>query len=398
MNSVTEARAASARYSDASTLALDPQLGKEPPQTASLLRPDYLFPSRQKLPQAATPMTSLLEILPSGVVVLDQRGRIIQANPAAESLLGSGLEGVSWRQVINRNFSPQLDDGHEISLISGRRVALRTCSLRHGSGQLIVLNDLTETRELQQKLSRHERLSAVGRMLSSLAHQIRTPLSAALLHAEKLKRHQDQDPAVVHTADKVLSRLHNIERQIKDMLIYARGKATPTSEVTTQALLELCREAAEELRLPQGGRLDWRLQGQGATLHCNQDALVGAVLNLIENAIQAAPAESDVVISARLSGGDTAFDEPMLIITVDNSGEPIDEALLKQLDEPFVSTKPDGTGLGLSVVRLVSHSHRGQFHLCNREHGGVRAQLRLPVRLNETRPEEHGYAEEICND
>ena len=109
-----------------------------------------------------------------------------EANPAACELLGEPLVGELWRQVIARSFAPRKDDGHEISLRDGRRLSIATRSLDAEPGQLVLLNDLTETRRLQDQLARHERLSSLGRMVASLAHQIRTPLSAAMLYAGHL--------------------------------------------------------------------------------------------------------------------------------------------------------------------------------------------------------------------
>jgi two-component system sensor histidine kinase FlrB len=375
MNSVTEALASS---SEQRRSPFPRQLFQSTGRSApSLLPPDY-FLTPQHAPEASSKLSSLLEILPNGVVILDENGVISEANPAAESLLGSGLTGVPWRQVIEHNFKPQADDGHEISLISGRRVSLTTRSLSHGRGQLIALNDLTETRNLQRKLAQHERLSTVGRMMASLAHQIRTPLSAALLQTENLRR-VCESPRTASTADKVLSRLHNIERQIRDMLIYARGDAAPSEQMPAAELIEQIRQAALDLSLPEGIQLEWRNCVEGARLHCNADAVTGAVLNLLENAVQAAAKDSTVVLSSRLLGGDGDYADAQLLVTIDNAGDAIEEELLQQLSEPFVTTKSDGTGLGLSVVRLVARTHGGQFTLANRAQGGVRAQLRLPI-------------------
>ena len=74
-------------------------------------------------------LQSLLDILPGGVVVLDGRGRVVEANPLALELLGEPLLGVFWREVIQRSFAPRADDGHEISLQDGRRLSLATRSL-----------------------------------------------------------------------------------------------------------------------------------------------------------------------------------------------------------------------------------------------------------------------------
>ncbi len=130
-------------------------------------------------------LESLLNFLPGGVVVLDSSGRVSECNPAAIDLLGEPLEGERWRDVIARSFMPRRDDGHEVSLHDGRRISIGTRNLG-ADGQIILLTDQTETRRLQTELSRHERLSALVKMMSALAHQIRTPLSAAMLYSGHL--------------------------------------------------------------------------------------------------------------------------------------------------------------------------------------------------------------------
>ena len=107
----------------------------------------------------ANRLSTLLEILPAGVVLLDESGMVTECNPAAKDLLGEPLEGLAWLEVIKRCFSPKHDDGHEVSLKDGRRVRIETRSMQSGQGQLILLSDLTETRLLQEKVSRAERLS-----------------------------------------------------------------------------------------------------------------------------------------------------------------------------------------------------------------------------------------------
>ena len=106
----------------------------------------------------ANRLQNLLDLLPGGVIVIDAQGIVREANPAACELLGLPLEGELWRHVIARCFAPREDDGHEISLKDGRRLSISTRSLDAEPGQLVLLNDLTETRHLQDQLARHERL------------------------------------------------------------------------------------------------------------------------------------------------------------------------------------------------------------------------------------------------
>jgi two-component system sensor histidine kinase FlrB len=129
-----------------------------------------------------------------------------------------------WRHVIARCFAPREDDGHEVSLKDGRRLSIATRSLDAEPGQLVLLNDLTETRHLQDQLARHERLSSLGRMVASLAHQIRTPLSAALLYASHLTEQALPVETQQRFAGRLKERLHELEHQVRDMLVFARGE------------------------------------------------------------------------------------------------------------------------------------------------------------------------------
>jgi two-component system sensor histidine kinase FlrB len=139
----------------------------------------------------------LLSVMPAGVLVIDHRGTVSLANKQASALLEEPLEGQLWRDVIARAFRPQADDGHEVSMRNGKRVKIDISPLTEEKGQLIVITDLTETRQMQQRLSHMQRLSSLGKMVASLAHQVRTPLSSALLYAENIKSVQ---PALSTTA------------------------------------------------------------------------------------------------------------------------------------------------------------------------------------------------------
>ena len=327
---------------------------------------------------SALTVAGLLHALPTGVLILDSHGRVNKCNPAAERLLGSGLQDEFWRDVIAANFNPRDDDGHEVSLISGKRVSLMTRSLLGGEGQLIVINDLTETRELQNQLNRHQRLSVMGQMMSSLAHQIRTPLSAALLHADNLLARAEVTAPAAESGKKIISRLHSIERQIQDMLIFAKGGATPSSELSLDLLVAKFKDAATDLANSHAATIHWQDGIDQAQLQCNPDALVGAFLNLVENAIQSSDGAAEVSISIQVLAGDTPYQDSTLSIQIQDNGNGIPAALQASLAEPFNTTKANGTGLGLAIVKLVCKSHGGSFKFLPSEIGAC-AEISLPL-------------------
>jgi two-component system sensor histidine kinase FlrB len=332
----------------------------------------------QEKERLAARLHSLLMLLPAGVVVLDQHGRVSDTNPAAVDLLGEPLRGELWREVIARCFAPRGDDGHEISLRDGRRISIATRSLDGEPGQLLLLTDMTETRALQQRLSRHQRLSEMGRMMSALAHQIRTPLSAAMLYAGHLCESELQPEQIRRFSGKVLDRLTHLEQQVKDMLMFVRGDVKLTDTVTTQALLAALQQAMEAPLAAAAARSHLLNDCPEATIHCNSDSVIGALMNLINNALQAAGRGVVLVVRCTLVAADGDGGDRVCISVSDN-GPGFDGAVAKQMLEPFFTTKAQGTGLGLMVVRAVATAHRGEFSITSEPGRGTCAALELPL-------------------
>ena len=318
----------------------------------------------------ANRLQNLLDLLPGGVIVIDGQGVVGEANPAACDLLGLPLQGELWRHVIARCFAPREDDGHEISLKDGRRLSIATRSLDAEPGQLVLLNDLTETRHLQDQLARHERLSSLGKMVASLAHQIRTPLSAALLYASHLTEQELPLETQQRFAGRLKERLHELEHQVRDMLVFARGELPLTDRVTPKALMQSLQAAAQTH--VQDVPLRWQCDAHVGELLCNRDTLVGALLNLLENAIQAGDASLRLKVHLYARGNS-------LRLCVSDNGGGIDAAVLERLGEPFFTTKTNGTGLGLTVVKAVARAHQGHLQLCSRPGRGTCALLVLPL-------------------
>lgn len=316
-------------------------------------------------------LSTLLTALPAGVVVLDSQGVVSQSNPAAVLLLGEPLEGERWVDVIHRCFAPRRDDGHEVSLKDGRRVSIEIRTMENQPGQLILLTDLTETRQLQSQLAHAQRLSEMGRMVASLAHQIRTPLSAAILYGGHLSEPTLDEEMRQRCAARLMSRLTHLEQQVRDMLIFARGETRLAEALPAEALVTALRAAVEGLRLATG--VSVRLESQlsaGANLMCNREALVGAFMNLINNSLEAGATNVSVAVAGQAGE---------LQVQVRDNGPGFAQADAARLMEAFYTTKSHGTGLGLAVVQAVTKAHQGQFSIAAGQEGGAVATLRLPL-------------------
>ncbi|WP_414830141.1 sensor histidine kinase [Alteromonas sp. H39] len=324
------------------------------------------------LRQQASRLEHLLKVMPAGVIVLDGRGIVRQANDQARDLLGEPLEGQVWRTIIHRSFKPRADDGHEVSLTDGRRVKLSITPLEKEPGQLIVLTDLTETRQLQARVSHMQRLSSLGKMVASLAHQIRTPLSAAMLYASNLTRKGLGEEASHNFANKLSARLKELESQVNDMLLFAKsGEEQVVTSLTLQDVDEAIRTTAQTIA--QQAEQNIRLEGfdSDVTFTGNITALQGALLNLINNASQVTPKAGTIKVKALCGEGQVA-------ITVCDQGPGVPAELQHRIFEPFFTTKTHGTGLGLAVVKSVINAHKGQLSVANLVDHGACFTVSLP--------------------
>ncbi|RUO28009.1 PAS domain-containing sensor histidine kinase [Aliidiomarina sedimenti] len=318
------------------------------------------------------PLDAVLAAMPNGVVMLDPRGCISHANPAAVQLLDTQLVGQLWREIIAHTFAPRDDDGHEVSLVSGRRVRLDISALSPHPGQLIVITDMSETRALQARVSQMQRLSAMGRMVASLAHQIRTPLSAAMLYAQNLCR--DNLPLVQRTkfSSKLSARLQDLEQQVNDMLLFAKsGEQLPVERLQLNTVLETVREQVEVIAERTQISFEVVPAEQDATFLGNQSALTSALQNLIINAFEACSAGCRVVLYAQT-------DDEELYIGVSDDGPGIASADVEQIFTPFFTRKSQGTGLGLAVVKSVAKAHQGDVQVRSEVGQGTTFRFVLP--------------------
>lgn len=317
-------------------------------------------------------LRKLVDLMPTGFLVIDNRGLIAESNPAAELLLGTELQERPWIDVIQACFAPRPDDGHEVSLKNGRRVLLSTLALPDEPGQLVFMTDQTQTRELQSKLHHYQRLSEMGRMMASLAHQVRTPLSAALIYASHLTATELTDVQRVRFATKVRQHLTHLEQQVRDMLIFARGETRLDNRISAADLLVRIEDLLDQPLAQYDAECEFINLAHDCQLQCNLEALLGAILNLVNNALQAC--NEGAVLEIRIDQQHTE-----LLISVIDNGPGMDESTLTKAKEPFYTTKTHGTGLGLAIAQVIARAHHGRFEIVSKPQQGTCARFCLPL-------------------
>ena len=327
--------------------------------------------------RVASRLASLLHALPGGVVVIDGEGKVQEHNPAAELLLGQPLLGLPWSEIIQRSFAPRSDDGHDISLADGRKVNISTCPLGSEPGQILLITDVTEIRYLQDRTEQQQRLAAMGKMAASLAHQIRTPLSSALLYVSNLKRQVLSDEDRFSLTDKMTSRLRHLEQLIEDMLMYSREGKVGEELFSSQNLLDDLYQGLEpQLELTQT-RFSTTNNERDLMIHGNRQMILSAITNLAMNAMQAMKecdkteaGKIEVIISKEKNN---------ICIALKDNGPGIPLEVQDQIFDPFYTTRTQGTGLGLAVVQAVAKAHDGNVMLESIPNKGSVFKITLPI-------------------
>lgn len=313
----------------------------------------------------------VLDVMPAGVILLDTQGVVREANPEACRILQVPLVGERWYSIIQQAFAPREDDGHEISLRNGLKVKLAISA--SATGQLILITDLTETRLLQSRISDLQRLSSLGRMVASLAHQVRTPLSSAMLYASNLSVPNLPAPTRERFQTKLVDRLHDLEKQVNDMLLFAKGGGNKVVKPFT--INELISEFSPMVETAlSNNQIDYgvEVEDEQTSLLGNVNAIASALSNLVMNAIEIAGKQSQLDLFLRPVNGE-------LKISVQDNGPGVPKDLQAKIMEPFFTTRSQGTGLGLAVVQMVCRAHDGRLELISEEGEGACFTMCLPI-------------------
>jgi signal transduction histidine kinase len=307
----------------------------------------------------------VVEAVPALVIALDGHGRIALWNRRLEE-----LTGFARAEMLGRPGSDLIKQG-----------GVRPLALKVGGERLVrweraevggtdaeetwvyaVGTDVTAEQEMLRRALRAERLAAVGTLAAGLAHEVRNPLNSALLQLQVLVRRMDREDARPETmrpiADIVEQEIRRLERLVNDFLAFVQPR--PLALQPT-ALADLCRSVLEFVR-PEADSLKVHLTAdldtQAPTIAADPERLRQVLLNLVRNALEAMNATGgDLVVRTRAAGGSAEID-------IEDSGPGFgDEA---PVFDAFFTTKPQGTGLGLTIVHRIVTDHGGTIRVSSR--------------------------------
>jgi len=236
-----------------------------------------------------------------------------------------------------------------------------------------IADRMQEKERLERELHQSEKLASMGRVVSSIAHEIRNPLGIISSSAELLLRRPNADALT----QKILTAIHDearrLSKTVHDFLDYARPKSPSKNSLDVAQVLDQALGFLENELSQREVRVE-RLYEPGLRVLGDKDLLYRAFYNIISNGLQAIKGEGRISIAGIREGGH-------VILTFHDSGCGFDLTNMDKMLDPFFTTKDDGTGLGLAIVNSIITSHGGELLLSNADDGGAIVRLRLPAEM-----------------
>ncbi|THE13045.1 PAS domain S-box protein [Bacillus timonensis] len=315
--------------------------------------------------------------------------RLIEANPAAENILGypiTELQQMEWDSVI----APEdLDLYNEhFKLVSQGEWKESTLSMVHkdGSNRVMELKmipiiidhqcigiyqitkDITDSKLAAERIRRSDKLAAVGLLAAGVAHEIRNPLTTLKGFVQLLTSDIDK-----HYASILLSEIDRINQIVSEFLILSKPQVTKYATQNIKRILNNITSLLETEARLKGIQLISEYDVNLPLINCEQNQLKQVFINLIKNAIEAMPNGGKIIVKAQI------INNKMVSIQIVDQGMGIEEERIPKLGEPFYTTKENGTGLGLMVCYRIIEQHGGIMNITSQLNRGTTVEVCLPL-------------------
>jgi two-component system sensor histidine kinase HydH len=336
---------------------------------------------------------NVVESMADGLVSIDREGKIVTLNRQAAEILGSGrerLEGKTIVSVLGEGIGRILGSAEGQELVRDREMEIRkdkdgriplsisVAPLRDEKGQemgsVLLLKDLREIRDLQEKVHRSERLASLGRLAAGVAHEIRNPLSSIKGFAQYFVKRFSGQPEEQGYASIMVREVDRLNRVITDLLDFAGPKEPHREPHSLEAVAEQALKLlAPDLEARKVAVVKDYEPGLPA-VSVDRDRISQVFINILLNALESMETGGEIRLSLRRCGP-----PPAVEISVADMGAGIPEGDLEKVFEPFFSRKKKGTGLGLAIVHQIVESHRGDILVESQPGKGTTFRIRLPL-------------------
>jgi PAS domain S-box-containing protein len=334
-----------------------------------------------------------------GISIITRDGAILTANQALLNMIGCTADDACQQKITDVFYVSSKDEFERIfhqlqespeksrrlekqftrSDGSARWAELVFFLIQPGKDQpalaINIIEDTTEKRATQQALIQSEKLSAVGKIAASLAHEINNPLQAVMGNLGLAQESLTENPEVEKYIRIAASELKRVSQIVADLREASRKptvkerSATPIEEII-QRVVDLTHKKCEEKKIT----LTWKKEPKTPMVLVSADQMVQVMLNLVINAIEAMPDGGELSIISE----DTTDPKGVNVFVSDNGGGIADE-IRPRLFEPFFSTKQEGMGLGLYISRQIIKNHQGRLEIERSNPGGTTFRIWLPT-------------------
>ncbi len=358
----------------------------------SILTLEGLKGSQSRLRRVEAYRDILISSLPVGLIATDTNGRIILYNRFSQQLtgvkekkaLGQLTDVFENIPELRKAFeSPGNQQGapvqREVRLTShtgvGYTVQLSRLAIidRDDSfvGTLLMIQDLSQVKKLEEDLRKSERLAALGKMAAGVAHELRNPLSsikglALVLQSKFTVENKDRETATI-----MVQEVERLNRSISELLDYARPQKLQKKKVYLQPFLQ---KAVSLIRIDAeaaGIEIVVDLPEELPVIHVDEDKLNQVFLNLFLNAIQAMEDGGRLTVSAAGADGSVR-------VVITDTGCGITREDIGRVFDPYFTTKPDGTGLGMAMSAKIIEEHGGEICLESKPEQGTSVTVEIP--------------------
>ena len=335
--------------------------------------------------------STVLENMGESVIVVDEQMRITLFNKSSENLFKRREEEITQKNLSElsdditrslleycKNSDEQCADVAIDTAIGDERKYLLLNFTRNKDEDgkenfIIVINDLTESRRLEEESKRKEKLSAMGELASGVAHEIRNPINAIGMIAQRLDKEfkVENESEEYHSITNLLrSEVTRINKIITQFLSYAKPLSLQVKKINSKTFFDdIYRLFSDQAKL-KGVEL---LKSSDASFEMTIDPelIKQSLMNLIQNAIEAVEKKGKVEINYFRKGND-------LIIDVSDNGKGIPESDRSKIFDLYYTSKPEGTGLGLSIVQKIIAEHNGTIEVFSEVNKFTKFKITIP--------------------
>lgn len=333
----------------------------------------------------------MINTVNNGIIITDKNGYILELNQLIEKVTNCKREDMIGNSVFTIDSFGEymqgvLADGNPIENIectfflsnNQRMICLLDAipildDRNEIMGSYLQIRDITERFELEQQIITSEKFSAIGKLAAGIAHEIRNPLTSVMGFIQLLRRNSSKNETESRYLEIVFNELHVLKKMVSDFVLMAKPSSPEKKETLLQELINDTVQFMTSQANLQDTVLKTELCEPPMMIFIDGVQIKQVLINLIQNAIEAMPDGGEVDIRLALDTENNYAE-----ISICDTGVGIDEEQLKEIFNPFFTTKDNGLGLGLSICYRIIENHNGKIQIKSTSSGGTQFIILIP--------------------